>query len=54
MRRREGVIDGNRLHRQLKALVQPKLLVIDEVARSVAVEPAVPGDLSTLPASRSP
>jgi len=24
-------VDGNRLHRQLKALVQPKLLVIDEV-----------------------
>ena len=24
-------VDGNRLHRQIKALVQPKLLVIDEV-----------------------
>lgn len=24
-------VDGNRLHRELKALVQPKLLVIDEV-----------------------
>ena len=50
-------VDTNRLHRQLKALVQPKLLVIDEVGylvRPIAIEPAVPGHLPTLTPARAP